>query len=228
MKYTNVFIDLDRTLWDFEANSRETFQEIFLSYHLNNFCNFEDYYPYYRTINDNLWKEYREGKIGKELLSWKRFYLTNLHFGLDDKQIAQAMGEAYIILSPEKTGLFPYTHELLDYLKSKYRLFLITNGFKEVQYKKLTNCKLDHYFNAVFTSEEVGYNKPDRRYFEFVLAQTDSSPSNSIVIGDDQEVDIKGALSLSIDSIWINTNSEKSNIKSTFEVKNLKEIFPIL
>lgn len=228
MGYKNIFIDLDRTLWDFETNSSETFQEIFNKYKINESCSFEEFHLAYRLINDKLWRDYREKLIEKDILSWKRFHLCLLQFGVDDKNIAQLMGKDYIELSPLKTKLIPYSKELLQYLSSKYKLYLVTNGFKEVQYLKIKNCGIDKYFDKVFTSEEVGCNKPNREYFDFVIKNTHSNIEESIVIGDDMEVDIKGAAQLNIDTIWCNFNNEVSDFKPVFEVKSLKEIIEIL
>ncbi len=228
MRYKNIFIDLDRTLWDFEANSAETFLEIFHKYEINKVCNFEEFFKKYREINDQMWSDYRAKLITKELLSWKRFHLCILHFGIDNEDIAKEMGKDYINLSPLKTRMFPYSTELLRHLSSKYKVYLITNGFKEVQYLKIKNCNIDTYFDKVFTSEEVGCNKPNREYFEFVLENTGANPENSIVIGDDLEVDIKGAAQLNIDTIWFNNNNGLTDFPVTFEVKSLKEITEIL
>jgi putative hydrolase of the HAD superfamily len=175
-----------------------------------------------------LWSDYRSKQITKELLSWHRFYLTNKEFGLDDESISKQMGEDYINISPTKTKLFPYSVELLEYISSKYNLYLVTNGFKEVQYLKIKNCNIEKYFDKVFTSEEVGCNKPNREYFEFVLENTGSTPKNSIIIGDDIEVDIKGAAQLGIDTLRFNNNNEVHDFKPSYEVKSLKEITEIL
>lgn len=228
MNYKNVFIDLDRTLWDFETNSKETLNEIFYHYEINKYCKFAEFYSTYRKINDELWGKYRENKISKEVLSWKRFYLTNLNYGIDNEGIANKMGKDYILNSPLKTKLFPYTHEILQYLSEKYNLYLITNGFKEVQYLKIKNCNIEKYFKMIFTSEEVGCNKPNREYFEYVLESTFSKPDNSIVIGDDFEVDIKGALQLGIDTIWFKSCNENQEGQSRYTVKSLQEITEIL
>ncbi len=228
MKYKNIFIDLDRTLWDFETNSAETFKDIYYKHSIDKLCNFDEFYKIYRSINDKLWSDYREKLVSKEVLSWKRFYLSMSHFGLDNETVAKSMGEDYINLSPLKTKLFPYTTELLQYLSSKYKLYLVTNGFKEVQYLKIKNCNIEQFFEGVFTSEEVGCNKPNRQYFEFVLEKTGATPENSIIIGDDMEVDIKGAAKLDIDTIWFNNNNETSEFTPNYEVKTLKEIVEIL
>jgi len=228
MKYRNVFIDLDRTLWDFETNSKETLNEIFLNYSINKYCEFSEFYKTYRNINDDLWGKYRLKQISTEILSWKRFHLTNISFGYDDENVALKMGKDYISNSPYKTKLFPKTHDILKYLSEKYNLYLITNGFKEVQYLKIKNCDIERYFKEIFTSEEVGFSKPYIKYFEYVLESTCSKPKNSIVIGDDFEVDIKGAQQLDIDTIWFKNGDDNQKGYSKYIIKSLQEIFEIL
>lgn len=228
MKYKNVFFDLDRTIWDFETNSKETFIEIFNKNSLHELCSFEEFYSEYRKINDNLWSMYRTGTISKEELSWKRFYLSMKAFGKDDIKTSKSMSEDYIKVSPTKTKLFPHSHEVLDYLSNKYNLFIITNGFKEVQYKKINNSKIDKYFKQIFTSEEVGCNKPNQEFFSFVLQETNSKVENSIVIGDDIEVDIKGAENLKIDTVWFNPNKQEAKYEPSYEINSLKELLDIL
>ncbi|HNQ69586.1 MAG TPA: YjjG family noncanonical pyrimidine nucleotidase [Bacteroidales bacterium] len=228
MTYKNVFIDLDRTLWDFETNSKETLNEIFFNYDINKYCEFSKFYKTYRNINDDLWGKYRSNQITKEILSWKRFYLTNISFGYDDENVALKMGKDYISNSPYKTKLFPNTHEILKHLSERYNLYLITNGFKEVQYLKIKNCDIEKYFKKIFTSEEVGFSKPHIKYFEYVLESTCSTPKDSIVIGDDLEVDVKGAKQLNIDTIWFKNGDENQEGQSKYIIKSLQEIIEIL
>lgn len=228
MNYKHLFFDLDRTLWDFEANSIETIKEIFAKYSLISYCTFEDFYGIYQEINNSLWNDYREDKITKEDLSWQRFYLTNKHFGNVNEDLSKRMSCDYIEISPTKTLTLPNTIEALEYLYQKYKLHIITNGFKEVQYNKIENCGLRKYFSSVFISEEVGCNKPNSDFFKFVILKTGANSGNSIVIGDDIEVDIKGASKVGIDTIWFNPNNEKGDFVSSFEIRDLAELKEIL
>ncbi len=229
MKYRNIFFDLDRTLWDFEANSIETIKEIFYKYNLNELCEFEAFHETYRKVNEKMWAKYRDNQVSKEQLSWLRFYRTMTYFDKTDEQTARLMSQDYISISPTKTVMFDYSIEILEYLKNKgYNLYIITNGFKEVQYIKLENSGLKPYFDKVFTSEEVGCNKPNSAYFSYVLRETSSNAEDSIVIGDDIEVDIKGAAKLDIDTIWFNSVERVSDFKPTYEVNKLQEIENLL
>ncbi|MBN2777200.1 MAG: YjjG family noncanonical pyrimidine nucleotidase [Bacteroidales bacterium] len=228
MKYEHIFFDLDRTLWDFEANSIETFKELFVKYGLEKCCIFEDFHKIYREINEQLWKDYRENRISKEKLSWQRFYQTNNHFGLKSEDIAKKMSQDYIEISPTKTLMMPNSIAILDYLSRKYTLHIVTNGFKEVQYRKINNCGIENYFETVFTSEEVGCNKPNPAFFEFVLKTTGANPKTSMVIGDDEAVDIQAAIEANLASIWFNPNMQKAVSNPSYIIKDLLEIKNIL
>jgi putative hydrolase of the HAD superfamily len=228
MKYRHIFFDLDRTLWDFEVNSKETFIEIFYKYQINNFCTFEDFHSEYKKINDNLWSEYRLGNISKDKLSWQRFYKTLLLFNVNDEITAKKMSQDYVNISPTKTKLFPHSIEILQYLSKSYKLHIITNGFKEVQYLKINNCGINKFFTGIFTSEEVGCNKPNLDFFKFALSKTGAKAEESLVIGDDLQVDIKGAANLNIDTVWFNPNREKEDFRPVYEIHSLKELLNLI
>lgn len=233
-QYTDLFIDLDRTLWDFERNARETFMELYHKYQLNKqFESFELFYYTYKEYNEELWILYRSGQITKDELSWKRFDLTLKDIDIDDEKLAKNLAKDYIEISPTKQKLFPHTQLSLIFLKKQYKLHLITNGFKEVQYKKIKNCDIEKYFDSVFISEEVGYNKPDIEFFNHVLKETGADPKHSLVIGDDIEVDILGGYNAGMDTLWI--NHDKIDLaelglefRPTHEINSLKKLIHIL
>lgn len=227
--YKHLFFDLDRTLYDFEASSLATLKELYDKYRLQeHYESFEEFHNIYRRHNDVLWSQYRNKTICKNDLRWMRFQMTLAEKNVLDHDLAKKMGVDYISLSPEKIMLFPQTHEILEYLSTRYSLYLITNGFKEVQYKKVHNCKLEPYFTKIYTSEEVGFNKPEKAYFEAVINDCGALIEESLVIGDDPEVDIKGAATLNIDTIWFNTNGNTSAYPVTYEITCLKELKEIL
>lgn len=228
-QYKDIFIDLDNTLWDFKANSYETIQFLFNKYKISDYVSdFESFYKYYQILNAELWDKYRKGKIEKSLLRWKRFNDTFDHFGLKNEEIARNFGEDYVEMSPQKTKMFPYSIEIVQYLSKKYRLHVLTNGFKEVQYLKLNNTGLINYFTSVLISEELGYQKPNALCFEKAMEVANAKKENSIMIGDDLEIDILGAKNAGMDQILYNHEniSHKENI--TYEVNYLKEIENIL
>lgn len=229
MKYKHIYFDLDRTLWDFERNALETFKEIYIEYELDKiFRGFNFFFDSYTKNNDRLWKQYREGNLKKSILRNKRFALTLKDFGVKDDILAEKIGDAYVSRSPSKTHLFPYVHEALSYLERKYNLYIITNGFNEVQFSKLKNCNLDQYFNKVFTSENAGANKPNRIIFEKALKDVNAKKTESIMIGDDFDVDVLGAKRFGMDQVWFNTNGFEATEAITYEIHSLKELIDIL
>ena len=229
MKYQNIFFDLDRTLWDFDKNSEKTLKQLFRDYSLQNtFGNFLFFKSRYEYHNKKLWLAYYQNRIEKEELSYRRFYLTLKEAGLDDIDLAKEIAHDFIDLSPLQTEVFPNTHECLEYLKNKnYQLHIITNGFNEVQGRKLQNSKLEKYFNQIITSENAGANKPHAQIFEYALKQTGAQIEQSIMIGDDLSTDIKGARDMGMDHIYFNPKKAKHDEKLTFEIENLKELIDI-
>ncbi|HQL69744.1 MAG TPA: YjjG family noncanonical pyrimidine nucleotidase, partial [Bacteroidales bacterium] len=218
-----------RTLYDFEAGALITLKELYEKYNLQeHYVSFEEFHSIYRRNNDTLWSQYRYRMISKDDLRWMRFQMTLAEKNLFDRELAENIGNDYIALSPEKCLLFPFTHEVLGYLRTQYNLYLITNGFKEVQYKKIDKCNLAQYFTKVYTSEEVGFNKPEKAYFEAVIKDSGANIEDSLVIGDDPEVDIKGAATMAIDTVWFNTNGKSSAYPVTFEVNCLSKLKEIL
>ncbi|MFO8067981.1 MAG: YjjG family noncanonical pyrimidine nucleotidase [Bacteroidales bacterium] len=229
MQYESVFFDLDRTLWDFEANARDTFIEMYEKHNLRViFPDFDSFHEAYRKINKKLWEEYRNGNIEKEVLKYKRFQLTLEEFGYQDETLAKELGEDYVSLSANKTKLFPDTHSTLAYLKNRYNLYIITNGFHEVQFKKIRNCRLENYFQKIITSEQVGVQKPHVDIFHFALKEANTKAGKSIMIGDDLEGDIKGAKSAGIDQVFFNPNYQSHHEDSTYEIHALRELQKIL
>jgi putative hydrolase of the HAD superfamily len=229
MKYQHIFFDLDRTLWDFDKNSEKTLEQLFRDFSLQstfgNFLFFKNRYEYH---NKKLWVAYYQNRIEKDELSYRRFYLTLKEAGLDDIALSKEIAQDFIELSPLQTETFPHTHSCLEYLKRKdYHLHIITNGFNEVQGRKLQNSKLDSYFTELITSENAGANKPHAQIFEFAFNATGAHTNNSIMIGDDLNTDIKGARDMGMDHIYFNPKKAKHKEEPTFEIENLKELMAI-
>lgn len=230
MKYKHIFFDLDRTLWDFEKNSHKTLLQLIDRFSLlkKGVDTAEDFIRRYKIHNDILWGLYRIDKISKKELRGKRFLLTMQEYGINDLQLAEDFGSAYIDESPYKTKLFPFSHEILNYLKERYTLHIITNGFQEVQHIKLEASRLDEYFDIVITSEQVGVKKPDRRIFDFALKKANALSYESIMIGDDLIVDVLGAEKAGLTAIYFNPERVEHNENFSFEVSCLSEIKQIL
>lgn len=228
-QYTCIFLDLDRTLWDFEANSRDAFIDMYDQYKLGKiFPDFESFHQTYRRFNRQLWEDYRNGKIAKEVLKYVRFQMTLEAFGKNDLQLARQLGEDYVAISATKTRLFPHSHEVLSWLKERYRLFIITNGFSEVQYKKIQNSGLEKYFEGIITSEQAGVQKPHGEIFRYALQKAGVTPEESLMIGDDLEGDIQGAQALGLDQVYFNPEKKEHQAHPTYEIQSLLELKQIL
>ncbi len=205
---TDVFFDLDHTLWDFDKNSALTFHKIFK---LNNIdINIEMFLSHYEPINLNYWKLYREEKIDKESLRYGRLndVFQAMNFEVSDKMIYQ-LSEDYITHLTAYNYLFENTFEILDYLAISYNLHIITNGFSEVQQLKLSKSKIDHYFITVTNSETVGVKKPNPKIFNHALQVANVNVDQSVMIGDNYEADVLGALKIGMNAIFFGTYNKE-------------------
>lgn len=226
-KYEHLFFDLDHTLWDFDTNAKETLAELYALFSLANRINsaFEDFYPRYLFHNEILWNRYHQGLISAETLKWKRMWRTMLDFKIADEELAREMSEKFLEILPTKTVLFPHTKEILNYLKAKnYYLHLITNGFEKTQWNKINNSGLNGYFTHVITSEGSNSLKPKKEIFDFAMDKAKSTVANSIMIGDNPDADIQGAMNAGMDSIFVNHINAVTEIKPTYMITHLQEM----
>lgn len=228
--YTHVFFDLDHTLWDFDANNLLTFDEMLSKHKLYSpvIPDLETFMTAYKKHNKALWDLYKEGKIEKSFLSYHRFELTLLDFGIENIETAKAMAADYISISPTKTILRNGSHEILSYLQSRYALGLITNGFNEIQFVKLEKAGLKKYFPLVVTSEEAGCKKPEPDIFHYALKKAGARPETSIYVGDEPETDVVGAKAAGVDQILVTFGKDFTAIDATHVVDTLPEIAQIL
>jgi len=228
--YCHIFFDLDRTLWDFDTNSRETLQEIFVKQNLEKkgIPSFEKFYAAYHEINAFYWENYRTGEIDKATLRYIRFYDTLTKFGIDDKECAIKIGNDYVEHSPRKTSLLPNAVETLSYLKEKYILHIITNGFEEVQHIKMHSSGIAHFFEHIITSEKAGHKKPAPEIFRYSLKLAGAKRKDSLMVGDNLEIDCIGARQTGIDQVFFNPGKEPHNEKITYEIASLEELMNFL
>ncbi|HEX5555758.1 MAG TPA: YjjG family noncanonical pyrimidine nucleotidase [Chitinophagaceae bacterium] len=231
MPYKQIFFDLDHTLWDFEANSKESLQDMFIEFALaeKGIPDFSSFHLKYASHNDKMWERYRKGYITREELRWKRVSHTLLDFKIGDQRLVQDISLRYLEVLPTKTHLFPGTTEVLDYLKAKnYPLHLITNGFEKTQRLKLGHSGIDHYFTFIVTSESTGSLKPQREIFDHALRQSGCRASEAIMIGDALDVDILGARGAGIDQVYFNPAKPAAGIQPTYSIQTLEELTDIL
>jgi len=217
-------------LWDFEANARQTLEEIFEEFDLASagVPGAEQFILKYREVNNRMWDAYRNGEIDKATLRGDRYLHTLRHFGVENRELADSVGEFYIRESPRKKQLFPHVHESLDYLAGRYRLHIITNGFEEVQHIKLDNSNLRKYFFEVVTSDEAGVKKPDPGIFNFALDKASAHHRDSLMIGDDFKVDLEGARKVGMDQVYFNPEGKAYSGEVTYEIRSLNELKELL
>ena len=229
-KYRHIFFDLDRTLWDFDAAAEVAFEKIYEKYNLKSLGipNAHEFHEVYHPLNEELWVLYRADKITKDELNRTRFLKPLEHYGIHDVELADHLSEDYVYWSPRIVRLVPGTMELLDYLKPKYHLHLITNGFQEVQHTKLSGSGMEPYFETLTVSEEVGVKKPNPEIFHYALRKANATAEESLMIGDEMAVDIDGARAAGMDQILFNPSGQKVDGERTFEVKSLLEIKGLL
>jgi putative hydrolase of the HAD superfamily len=231
MKYRHLFFDLDHTLWDFDANARETLAQLHVDLKLaeRGVHDFELFHQNYLLHNEKLWARYRNGYIKQEELRLKRMWLTLLDFRIADDELTKEMSDLFLQLLPTRTIVFPDTIEVLQWLTDKgYNLHLITNGFEKTQHSKLKTCGMDRFFREVITSESSNSLKPKKEIFEFAMQRAGARVEESIMLGDSIEVDIAGAMSVGMDQVHVNFNRVAQELKPTYTVyqlKELKEIF---
>jgi putative hydrolase of the HAD superfamily len=227
MPYKDLFFDLDHTIWDFELNSKETLWDLHQKYQLEakGIDNFDVFYSSYSVHNHRLWDRYTKGFIKQEELRWKRIYLSLLDYKIADEALSKEMSVDYLDILPNKKNLFPYTIEILDYLKNKdYKMHLITNGFESVQFKKIKNSNLADYFIEVITSEASNSLKPNKEIFDYALKASNAKLESSIMIGDNEAADIQGAINAGMDSIFVNHLQIQPTVAATHTITHLKEL----
>lgn len=204
---SDVFFDLDHTLWDFDRNSALTFRKILTEHSMD--VALDDFLKAYVPINLEFWKHYRENRISKEELRFLRLKRTFDSLGFHvSSDIIKLLAEQYIEQLTSFNHLLPYAREILEYLKPSYRLHIITNGFHEVQERKLRNAGIQGYFIHVINSEMAGVKKPDPYIFNLALKRAAVVPEKALMIGDSIEADILGARAVGLHALHYNVNQE--------------------
>jgi len=224
IEISDVFFDLDHTLWDFEKNSALAFGAVFEKHKIA--VNVQDFLVHYIPVNLRYWQLYQYDKITQHELRYGRLkeVFGILEYEADDDLIA-LLSVDYITFLPQFNHLFEGTIEILEYLHTKYKLHIITNGFHEVQNNKLRNSNIGHYFQTITNSETAGVKKPNPIIFEFAINQANTTKQNSIMIGDSLDADIQGALDCGLDAILFSENYiyAPSHIKQINHLLSLKK-----
>lgn len=232
MKYRFFLFDLDNTLWDFNTNARDCVIELIGTFKLHPYI--QDpaaFYDAYHANNKALWELYEAGQMSQKTLRSKRFAMTLEQAGVPGAEaLAPKFGEAYLSLMPTKTKLIPHARHVLEYLKSKHAgLALITNGFKEVQYKKIRSSGLDVFFGThIFISEEIGYHKPSPRIFTAALTSINGKKKETIMVGDDFRNDMEGAQVFGIDQYFYNPQRLPCDGGPTYMGHDLRDLMDLV
>jgi len=214
------------TLWDFEKNADETLRTLFIEHNLARHGTFtvEDFIRVYSDINHALWRLYQSNKISQEQLRSVRFVRALGKLGVAEAEVPTNISRQFTDLLPRKSAVFPFTHEVLAYLKPRYRMHLITNGFRDIQHIKLASSNLTQYFEEIITSECSGCLKPDPRIFAHALERTGATAQESLMIGDNLECDVLGAYNAGLDQVYFNPDKRRHFNQITHEISCLSEL----
>ena len=231
-KYKDLFIDFDDTLYDTYGNAVIALGETFEAFQLGRF--FPDpqvFYDAYWAANIDLWSRYSKGEITRPYLIVERFRRPlSQGQGLEvTEPYCLEMSDRFLDFCSSKPGVVEGAHELMDYLKRKgYRMHMCSNGFHEIQYKKLAACGLRDYFDTIILSEDAGANKPSKQYFDYALRQSGADSDTTIMIGDNLQTDIVGAHQAGLHTILFNRWGVEPSPVPTHTVATLREIMDIL
>lgn len=225
--YTHLFFDLDHTLWDTDRNAEESLTELFQEFNLvaSGIPDFNTFYTCYRTHNERLWGLYAENKVGRDAVRMHRFLHTLSDFGIEDEVIASRLADEFVARTPYRRHLIPGAVPLLESLAERYSLSIITNGFKEAQHIKLKSSGIDHFFDHVFISEEVGVHKPDPRIFQHAMQKAGASdPGTCIMIGDTFLTDVCGAVNAGLTGVHFDPKGMQVHAAPVITITKLEHL----
>lgn len=230
-KYKHIFFDLDNTLWDFKKNSRLAMFSTFSFFQIKQ-IQFGQFYEVYEKHNNQAWNDYREKKVSKKELIVSRFQKTFDELGINDID-PLLMNTHYLNEMPKQKELVEGALNLLEKLAAKgLKLYIITNGFKEVQHKKLESSGIKKYFKRIYISEEVKTPKPGKEIFEYAIKSSNAKKTQSLMVGDDYEVDVMGAIHFGIDAVYYSKQNEAVKQRDgkfcIFQVNDLVQIEKLL
>lgn len=230
LKYQHLFFDLDRTLWDYDKSAAMALSFLYDKYKLSQYFESQSLFiNIFSKYNDFLWIEYREGRVHKDNLRVMRFELCFKEVQAHCPDLYEPLNAEFLHICPRSGFLIPGAIELLDYLIAKhYNIYIITNGFTQIQDIKIRHSGLDKYFKKVFTSESASSKKPQREMFEHCIKSVNAKKSQSLMIGDDWDVDIVGAANFGIDQVYFNPEQLPVPSPVTYQIRDLLELMRIL
>ncbi|MFT5802849.1 MAG: 2-haloacid dehalogenase [Nonlabens sp.] len=226
MKYQTLLFDADNTLWDFDLSEKFALFRVLAEENIE----FDpDMMETWHGVNKLCWHQLEEGLLTAEDLRWVRWerFFEQLQKSGDYKKI----GERYSMHLGTTDFMIPGAKALLDKLSVQRNLVLVTNGLKEVQRKRLQNTNIEHYFDAIIISDEIGVSKPHTAFFDHVFAEIEQpEKSNTLMIGDSLSSDILGGNNYGLDTCWYNPKKKEANsgVVATYEIKELEELWKII
>ncbi|MDR0962698.1 MAG: YjjG family noncanonical pyrimidine nucleotidase [Mediterranea sp.] len=229
--YKNLFFDLDDTLWAFSANSRATFEAMYHRFHYERFFrSFAHFYELYEYRNVQLWEAYGAGDITKEELNRQRFLYPLQAVGAEDTALAETFAEHFFAEVPMQSGLMPHAREVLEYLAPRYNLYILSNGFQELQRRKMESADIYRYFKKMVLSDDIGVLKPRPEIFHFALSATQSQLKDSLMIGDNWVNDVEGAHGVGMHQAFYAPEgvSEPLPFAPTYLITDLRELTKLL
>jgi putative hydrolase of the HAD superfamily len=231
MPYKHLFFDLDHTLWDFERNSAASLTEIYHSFALQNHgvASLPIFIDKFIEINTQLWSDFDRGQITHGHIREHRFRLVFEALTIELPTFDSNLNEEYLRLLPQHSYLLDGAIELLEYCTQKnYQLHIVSNGFAYIQAQKMASSRIDHYFKNVVTNESAGAKKPDYQIFDYALQMASASKNESLMIGDNWEADVMGALRFGIDAAYYNPAANACAQPPTYDIRHLNELCEIL
>ena len=234
LPYKVLFIDLDDTIWDFRRNSLVSLQQLYDEFALGRiFPDYERFKSLYMVANKELWEAYHHNRVTKDFLIVERFSRPLRQVGsalAEDHSFIMSLNDRYLDVLAQQKNLVPGAVELLEYLtKRGYPLYILSNGFAEVQSRKLESGGIARYFKRLILSDEIGVTKPDRRLFDYALQIVGSEASETLIVGDNYDADILGAMNAGWSAIHFNRdNLPVAGPQPHYVVTSLDEVQCIL
>jgi 2-haloacid dehalogenase len=219
-KYKHLLIDVDDTLLDFQKAEQQAFIKLLSDYSIE--YN-DEYYQIYKNENKRLWKEFELGHIEKKMIFDNRMIPLFEKLKIEDDPVKASY--KFLDYLSEGAYLIGDTYKILEKLSKKYKLYVITNGVAKVQYPRLEKVGIDKFFTKIFVSEEIGYQKPKKEFFDYVSLNIEGFKKEEVlVIGDSLTSDIIGAIKYGIDTCWFNPNGLDTDLNISYKIKSLNDL----
>ena len=217
-----LFFDWDHTLWDHDLNAKEVLLDLAVEYELA--IEPLSYWATFEKINNGLWDQYAAGEISQAELRETRFVRFFQELRVEGP--AEEFGDKYLERAPRKTNLMPGAFEVIQDLAAHFPLYILTNGFDDIQYVKIEGAGMRSFFQEIITSQQVGTKKPNPLFYEYALERAGIQPGEALMIGDHVEADVRGALNAVIPAIHYNPFSVETDLPH--EIQHLDELRSLL